>query len=97
MSVEVLSVELKESINSYDARDRVMTDILRMEGVNTVYIRFPEAPTGKPLFRMLDVELDGTVNPLEISRTIDRIDGVAETKTNHYHRYNRGPLPSPSP
>lgn len=92
----VLGVELKEFVDSYEKRDRVMSKIMSTVGVNTVYVRFPDEASEEPLFRMLDVELDATVAIGDVSDAIGKMDGVAEVKVRSDHRFFRGPQP-PTP
>ena len=75
-----LSVELNDFVGTYDRRSRIIDEISKIVGVDTVNIRFPdESPTGL-LGRMLDVNLDATITPELVCEEIEKISGVAEAK-----------------
>lgn len=101
MSMDFLIVELKSSVNSYDRRDRIMTEIMKTAGVHTVRVRFPDMPVGNPLGldRMFDVETDGLLETAELCRRLEEIPGVAQARLYPWQQLSRGPtgFNTPSP
>ncbi len=75
----LLNIELAEGVSNED-RERIMTEIVKLDGVSTVKRFDPDADTTELSGRRLRVEFRNNAQWAHLRQEIERIKGVIDTQ-----------------